>query len=49
MLGTLAFGLFAYIFTGIFGLITVLLEDARWPGMWKTIVLFPIHLFTGGC
>ena len=39
-----AFGLFAYLFTLIFGWITVILENARWPGMWKTIVLFPIHL-----
>ena len=45
VLATAAFGVFAYVFTGIFGLITVLLEDARWPGRWKTILLFPIHLF----
>ena len=25
--------------------VTVVLEDARWPGRWKTLVLFPLHLF----
>ena len=45
VLGTLAFGAFAYVFTGLFGWITALLEDARWPGRWKTLVLFPLHLF----
>ena len=44
VLGALVFGAFAYVFTGIFGWITVLLEDARWPGMWKTVLLFPLHL-----
>lgn len=39
-----AFGAFSYVFTGIFGWITVLLEDARWPGRWKTLLLFPLHL-----
>ena len=44
-ISTLAFGAFAYLFTGIFGWITVLLEDARWPGRWKTVLLVPLHLF----
>ena len=36
--------MFAYVFTGLFGWLTILLEDARWPGMWKTVLLFPLHL-----